>query len=49
MFLLAGDLFWSYLELPFVLLLLWSVPRVEGAMGPSTLIEAEARVADTPK
>ena len=39
LFLLAGDFYWSYLELPFVLLLFWGVPLVESLGAASTLKE----------
>jgi hypothetical protein len=46
LFLLAGDFFWSYLELPFVLGLFWAALRLEAhAEGASTLKEAESAVA----
>ncbi|MDE1858527.1 MAG: hypothetical protein KGI26_05640 [Thaumarchaeota archaeon] len=44
LFVLAGNFFWSYLELPFVLALFWAVPRLESLLGPSTLKDAEPRV-----
>ena len=34
LFLLAGDFFWSYLELPFVLLLFWAAPRLQSLTAP---------------
>ncbi|MDG7010916.1 MAG: hypothetical protein JRN57_02225 [Nitrososphaerota archaeon] len=40
LFVLAGNFYWSYLELPFVLLLFWVALRPEGAADPSTLKDA---------
>ncbi|MDG6990204.1 MAG: hypothetical protein JRM99_02150 [Nitrososphaerota archaeon] len=49
LFLLAGDFFWSYLELPFVLALFWAVPRFESVLAPSTLKDAEPLVGAEPR
>jgi hypothetical protein len=46
LFLLAGDFFWSYLELPFVLCLFWAALRLEArAKQTSMLKEADGGVA----
>lgn len=47
LFLLAGDFFWSYLELPFALSLFWAAPRVEALMAHSTLKEPDPLVGDS--
>ena len=49
LFMLAGEFYWSYLELPFVLSLFWAAPRLESRMGLSTLKEAPATVGADPR
>lgn len=49
LFVLAGDFFWSYLELPFVLLLFWAAIGWDWQQGASTLKEPAPGVADASK